>query len=39
MEILMRVNFEVINLVEGIHAYPTLVRKPWAQNMKDIISL
>jgi hypothetical protein len=29
MVIPMRVNFEVINLVEGIPVYPPLVIKPW----------
>jgi hypothetical protein len=39
MGIPTRVDFEVINLVEGIPAYPALVRRPWGQNMKATISL
>jgi hypothetical protein len=34
MGIPTRVDFEVINLVEGI---PALVGRPWGQNMKDTI--
>jgi hypothetical protein len=32
-------NFEVINLVEGITAYNTLVIIPWVWNTKETISL
>jgi len=39
MGIQMRVNFEVIILVEGIHSYPTLVDRPWGRNMQARISL
>ena len=39
MGILTRVGFEFINLVEGIPAYPALVRRPWDRNMKAMISL
>jgi len=39
MEILIRVNFEVINLVEGILSYLTLVGIPWGRNMRAMISL
>ena len=39
MGILMRVNFEVINLVEGILSYLTLVGIPWGRNMRAMISL
>jgi hypothetical protein len=39
MGIPTRVDFEVINLVEGILAYPALVRRPLGQNMRAAISL
>jgi hypothetical protein len=39
MGIPTRVDFEVINLVEGIPAYPALVRRPWGRNMRVIISI
>jgi hypothetical protein len=39
MGIPTRVNFEVINLVEGIPAYPALVGRPWGRNMRATISL
>lgn len=32
-------NFEVIDLVDGIPTYPTLVDKPWVLRMKATISL
>jgi hypothetical protein len=32
MGIPTRVNFEVINLVKGIPAYPALVGRPWGQT-------
>jgi hypothetical protein len=32
MGIPTRVNFEVINLVEGIPSYPMLVGRPWGQE-------
>jgi hypothetical protein len=37
--IVTRVDFEVINLVEGIQSYLAPVRRPWGQNMKAMISL
>jgi hypothetical protein len=39
MGIPMRVDFEVINLVEGIPSYPALVDRPWGRNMWATISL
>jgi hypothetical protein len=39
MGIPTRVDFEVINLVEGIPAYPALVGRPWGRNMRATISL
>jgi hypothetical protein len=33
------VEFQVINLVKGIHAYLALVRCPWGRRMKETISL
>jgi len=39
MGILTQVDFEVIDLVEGIPTYVTLVGWPWGQKMKENISL
>jgi hypothetical protein len=39
MGILMRVDFKVMNPVEGIPSYPALVRIPWGWNMRVTISL
>jgi hypothetical protein len=39
MGIPKRVDFEVINLIEGSLAYPALVEKPWGRNMWSTISL
>jgi hypothetical protein len=33
------VDFEVINLVEGMPTYATLVGRPWGRQMKETISL
>jgi hypothetical protein len=32
------IDFEVIDLVEGMPAYPTLIDRPWGRQMKAIIS-
>jgi hypothetical protein len=39
MGILTLVEFEVIDLVEGIPVYAALVNQPWGQQMKYTISL
>jgi hypothetical protein len=39
MGILTQVDFEVIDLVEGMPTYATLVGRPWGRKMKENISL
>jgi hypothetical protein len=39
MDIQTEVNFEVINLVEGMPAHASLFDRPWGQKMKSNISL